>query len=352
MSMTTPISTGAAPAVALNDAPPPLSPATATVPQRWFGITLMVTGAAGNQVGAALGALAFPAIGPVGVVAIRQLFTAVVLLPLARPRFLRYGRAEWLPILGLALVFSVMNVSLYASVQRIGLGLAVTLEFLGPLGVALFASRRRVDLGCALLAAAGVLVLTHPGPSSDLLGIALGLLAAAAWAMYILLNRALGQRLPGIEGTAAASAVAAAVWLPIAILWFTTHPLSTHTLLLAVSCAALSSAVPYVIDLVSLRRIPAELFGILASTSPVWAALVGWIVLGERLLPAEWLGIGIIVASSTIVSLLALRRPVHSAAPVTPVGSDQAPKYASITRGSAASSAAGPSMVTRPDSST
>ena len=325
--MTIPISTSTPPGLApahigqpaQSETPLPLSPATATVPQRWFGVTLMVTGAAGNQVGAALGALAFPAIGPVGVVAIRQLFTALVLLPLARPRFLRYRRAEWLPILGLALVFSVMNVSLYASVQRIGLGLAVTLEFLGPLAVALFASRRRVDLGFALLAALGVVVLTHPGPSSDMLGIALGLVAAAAWAMYILLNRALGQRLPGIEGTAAASAVAALVWLPIAIFWFATHPLSTHTLLLAVSCAALSSAVPYVIDLVSLRRIPAELFGILASTSPVWAALVGWLMLGERLLAAEWLGIGIIVASSAIVSLLALRRPALSAETVVPI---------------------------------
>lgn len=201
-----------------------------------------------------------------------------------------------------------MNLSLYASVERIGLGLAVTLEFLGPLAVALLGSRRLIDLGCAVLAAAGVIVLTRPGPASDLLGIGLGLLAATAWAMYILLNRALGQRLPGIEGTAAASAVAAAAWIPVAVIWFASHPLSGRTLLLAMGCALLSSALPYAVDLLALRRVSAPLFGILASTSPAWAALVGWGVLGQQLLPTEWAGVGIIVASSAIVSTLSLAR--------------------------------------------
>ncbi len=257
-----------------------------------------------NQFGAALGALAFPAIGPVGVVAVRQVVTAAVLLPVARPPFRRYRRAQWLPILGLALVFSVMNLSLYASVERIGLGLAVTLEFLGPLAVALLGSRRLVDLACALLAAAGVVVLTHPGPSSDLTGIALGLVAATAWAMYILLNRTLGRRLPGIEGAAAASAVAAAAWAPIAIVWFLAHPPTPVALLLAAACGLLSSIVPYVIDLLALRHLSAGVFGILTSTSPVWAALVGRIVLGERLLPGEWVGVGIIVLSSALITMI------------------------------------------------
>lgn len=280
---------------------------------RALGISMSLSGFAVNQVGAALGALAFPVVGPVGVVAVRQLVTAAVLLPIARPRFTRYRAAEWWPVLGLALVFSVMNLTLYASIQRIGLGLAVTLEFLGPLAVALLTSRRIADAACALLAAAGVLVLTHPGPASDLLGIGLGLVAAAAWAGYILLNRTLGRRLPGIEGTAAASAVAALVWLPVAILWFAAHPPTAGALLLAAGCALLSSIVPYVVDLLALRRLPAGLFGILTSTSPVWAALVGWILLGERLRPAEWIGVALIVTSSAVASGLALRRAPRTA---------------------------------------
>ena len=291
----------------------PTAPAPAPTRARAFGIAMSLSGFAVNQVGAALGALAFPVMGPVGVVAVRQLVTAAILLPVARPRFARYRAAEWWPVLGLALVFSIMNLTLYLSVQRIGLGLAVTLEFLGPLAVALLSSRRIVDAACALLAAAGVVVLTHPGPASDLVGIGFGLIAAAAWACYILLNRTLGRRLPGIEGTAAASAVAAVVWLPIAIVWFAAHPPTATALLLAAGCALLSSIVPYVIDLLALRRLPAGLFGILTSTSPVWAALVGWALLGERLQPAEWIGVALIVTSSAAASAMALRRTRRTA---------------------------------------
>src|SRR3954452_4134451 len=165
-----------------------LSAATATPRQRGTGIVLMLTSAASNQTGAALGAMAFPTIGPVGVVAVRQFVTAIVLTPIVRPRFRGLRRAQWWPILGLALVFSVMNLSLYAAIDRIGLGLAVTLEFLGPLTVAIVSSRRLLDIGSATVAGVGVVVLTNPGPTSDIIGTALALLAATAWGCYILLN--------------------------------------------------------------------------------------------------------------------------------------------------------------------
>ncbi|MGW1087001.1 EamA family transporter [Streptomyces sp. NPDC002596] len=200
-----------------------LSAATATLRQRGAGIVMMLTSSASNQTGAALGALAFPAIGPVGVVAVRQFVTAIVLTPIVRPRLRGLRKDQWRPILGLVVVFSVMNLSLYAAIDRIGLGLAVTLEFLGPLTVAIASSRRVLDIACAVLAGVGVVVLTNPGPTADIIGITLALLAATAWGSYILLNRTLGQRLPGLQGTAVAGLVTAAAWTPIAVTWFAFH---------------------------------------------------------------------------------------------------------------------------------
>ena len=237
---------------------PQLSAATATPRQRGTGIALMLASSASSQAGAALGAMAFPAIGPVGVVAIRQFVTALVLTPIVRPRLRGLRRDQWWPILGLVVVFSIMNLSLYAAIDRIGLALAVTLEFLGPLTVAIISSRRVLDLAGALLAGVGVVVLTNPGPTTDVLGIALALLAATAWGWYILLNRTLGRRLPGLHGTAVASLVTAATWSPVAVAWFAFHTPTMAAVALAVACGLMSSIAPYVADLLALRRVPAQ----------------------------------------------------------------------------------------------
>ncbi|MEU1166180.1 EamA family transporter, partial [Streptomyces sp. NPDC005921] len=130
-----------------------------------------------NQTGAAIGSLAFPVLGPLGVVAVRQYVAALVLVAVGRPRVRAFTWRQWWPVLLLAVVFGTMNLTLYTAIDRVGLGLAVTLEFLGPLSIALAASRRRLDAGCALLAAAGVVVLMRPQPSTDYLGMALGLIA-------------------------------------------------------------------------------------------------------------------------------------------------------------------------------
>jgi inner membrane transporter RhtA len=153
---------------------------------RIAGPALMLGSALSNQTGAALGALAFPVIGPVGVVAVRQWIAGVLMLAVGRPRLRELSAAQWRPVVALAAVFGLMNLSLYTAVDRIGLGLAVTLEFLGPLAVALVGAlreyqrpvRRYATLTCALLAAVGVAVLTRPQPSTDIVGIGLGLLAA------------------------------------------------------------------------------------------------------------------------------------------------------------------------------
>jgi inner membrane transporter RhtA len=283
-----------------------LAAATATSRQRGAGIALMLASSASNQTGAALGALAFPAIGPVGVVAVRQLVTALVLTPIVRPRLRGLRQDQWWPVLGLVVVFSLMNLSLYAAIDRIGLGLAVTLEFLGPLAVAIAGSRRVLNFACAALAGIGVVVLTNPGPTTDLIGIALALLAALAWGCYILLNRTLGQRLPGLQGTAVASLVTAAAWTPIAVTWFALHAPTAAALALAVACGLMSSIAPYVADLLALRRVPAPVFGTFTSTNPVWAALAGWLLLHQALDLNEWIGIGLIVTSNVVVSARAL----------------------------------------------
>lgn len=279
-----------------------LSAATASARQRGAGIALMLASSASNQTGAALGTLAFPTIGPVGVVAVRQFVTALVLTPIVRPRLRGLRQDQWWPVLGLVVVFSVMNLSLYAAIERIGLGLAVTLEFLGPLTVAIAGSRRALNIACAALAGIGVVVLTNPGPTADLIGIALALLAALAWGSYILLNRTLGQRLPGLQGTAVASLVTAAAWTPIAVTWFAFHAPTAAAIALAVACGLMSSIAPYVADLLALRRVPAQMFGTFTSINPVWAALAGWLVLHQALDLNEWIGIGLIVISNVAIS--------------------------------------------------
>ena len=164
------------------------------------GTGLMLGSALSTQTGAALAALAFPAMGPLGVVAVRQWVAAVVLLAIGRPRMRAFTAAQWRIVLALAVVFATMNLTLYTAIDRLGLGLAVTLEFLGPLGVALAGSRRRRDLICALAAASAVCVLTRPKPSTDYAGIGLALVAAACWACYILLEPVGGETAAGSTG--------------------------------------------------------------------------------------------------------------------------------------------------------
>lgn len=264
------------------------------------GVAMMVASALSNQVGAAVGALGFPAIGAVGVVAIRQWIAAAVLVTVGRPRWRTFTRREWLPVLALAAVYATMNVSLYTSIDRIGLGLAVTLEFLGPLAVALASTRRWLDLGCAAAVGGAVVVLIDPRPSTDYVGIGLGLLAAACWAGYILLNRVVGRLLPGVQGSGAAAGCSALIYVPIGIALFVHHAPD----LAAVGCAAAagigSSAIPFLVDLLVLRRVPARFYGIFMSINPMLAALIGWAILDQTLHGPQWAAMGVIVAANAI----------------------------------------------------
>jgi inner membrane transporter RhtA len=268
--------------------------------ERLTGIALMTGSAASTQLGAATAALAFPVLGPAGVVAVRQWVAGVVLFTAVRPRFTSFTREQWRPVLALALIFATMNLSLYLAIDRIGLGLAVTLEFLGPLSVALLASRRVTDLGCALVAAAAAVVLARPQPSTDYAGIALALLAAACWAGYILVNRVVGARLPGSQGPAAAASLSALLYVPVGIWILASHPVTVTALGRAATAGLLCSAVPMVADVLALRRVPARFYGVFMSVNPVFAALTGLVVLGQSLVFADWLAIAAIVTANGV----------------------------------------------------
>jgi inner membrane transporter RhtA len=286
---------------------PDLTPAPVTLPgatgdqhSRLTGIALMCASGLSCQSGAATATLAFPALGPAGVVAIRQWVAGAVLLAVGRPKFRTFTWPQWWPVLALAAVFATMNLSLYIAIDRIGLGLAVALEFLGPLAVALAATRRAVDLGCALAAGAAVVVLARPQPTTDYAGIGLGLLAATCWAAYILLNRIIGRRLPGAQGPAAAAGLSALLYVPVGIWVLSSHAMAYR----AVGCAAiagvLSSAVPFLADVLALKRVAAGFFGVFMSVNPVLAALIGLILLGQALQWQEWLSICAIVTANAV----------------------------------------------------
>ena len=268
--------------------------------ERLTGSALMTGSAASNQFGAATAALAFPVLGPAGVVAIRQWVAGAVLFTAVRPRFASFTREQWHPVLALALIFATMNLSLYLAVDRVGLGLAVTMEFLGPLSVALLASRRALDLGCALAAGAAAVVLARPEPSTDYAGIALAVLAAACWAGYILVSRVVGTRLPGSQGPAAAASLSALLYVPVGIWMLASHPVTATALGRAATAGLLCSAVPMVADVLALRRVPTRFFGVFMSVNPVFAALIGLVVLGQSLAFADWLAIAAIVSANAV----------------------------------------------------
>ncbi|QIK63283.1 EamA family transporter [Leucobacter viscericola] len=275
---------------------------------RISGMLFAVSSSVSNQVGAGMGALVFPAIGPLGVVAVRQFVTAIVFVCLARPKWRQLTRRDWAYAGALGVALGAMSAGTYGAINQIGLGLAVTIEFLGPLGVAIAMLRRRIDLFAIVAALVGVVLLVQPGPTSNYLGVAYAGIGALGWASYILLNRTLGARLNGLEGPAVASVVSAVLWIPVAVFWFTAHPPPLWAIGVAMVCAIFSSLLPFASDLAALRRVSAGIFGILTSLNPVWAALIGWLVLGQLLEPLEWTGLALVVGSNALVMATSSRR--------------------------------------------
>ena len=269
---------------------------------RATGLVLATSSAASMPFGQAVGAHAFGPLTPVGVVAIRQLVTALVLLPVVRPRLRGMTWGQWWPVLTLGFLFVAMNLFVALAIDRVGVALGLTLEFLGPLSVALAGSRTRRDLVCAAAAGLGVYVLILPDGDRDLLGIAAGVAGAACWASYILLNRTVGRRLAGLQATALAASFATILCLPVFAWLVQTGRFTGIPLLLACVAGVLSSIVPYVADLLALRRVTAQQFAVTMSLNPLFAATAGVLVLNETTERHEWVGIIIIILVNVVTA--------------------------------------------------
>ncbi|PPK64695.1 inner membrane transporter RhtA [Actinokineospora auranticolor] len=249
------------------------------------------------QVGAAVAKQLFTAAGAAGAVTLRLGLAAVVFVLLWRPS-LKLNRHALPVILGYGAVLGTMNLCFYLAIERIPLGIAVTVEFLGPLAVALVGSRRWLDGLWALLAAAGVVLLSQTGGDADLVGLLFALAAGACWAFYILLGAALGSRTTDGSGLALASVVAAALVVPFGVADAGTTLLEPSVLVAGLGVALMSSVVPYSLELKALRSLPPRVFGVLMSLEPAVAALAGLVVLGEALRPTQWVAICCVVAAS------------------------------------------------------
>jgi inner membrane transporter RhtA len=263
--------------------------------------TGLVLGAVGSvQFGAALAKTLFDDLGPGGTVLLRVAFAAAILLALWRPRVAGHSRSD----LRLAAAFGAslagMNLCFYEALDRIPLGIAVTFEFVGPLGVAVFGSRRPLDLLWVGLAGAGVLLLSDLGDFGHLdeTGVGLALLAGGFWAAYILLAARAGKTFPGGTGLALAMLVATVVLIPSGVGDGGAELLEPELLALGAGVAVLSSAIPYSLELEALRRLPPGVFGVLMSLEPAVAALAGFVVLDEALSARELVAIGLVVAAS------------------------------------------------------
>lgn len=261
-------------------------------------VPLVLAAIVSVQVGAAAATELFDEIGPVGTVMLRLVFAALVLLAIWRPAFaaLRGPRARDVLFFGVAL--AGMNTSFYAALDRIPLGIAVTLEFVGPLGVAFAASRRRSDFGWAAIAAAGVVLLFPGSGDLDLAGAGLALLAGVFWAAYIVLSARIGRAFRGGQGLAMAMAVAGVLLLPFGLADGGSDLLDPRLLAVGFAVAILSSALPYSLELEALRRLPQGTFGVLMSLEPAVAATVGFVALGQDLASTEVLAIVLVVIAS------------------------------------------------------
>ena len=239
------------------------------------------------QLGAAIAKGLFDELGPAGTVFLRISFAALVLLLLWRPPLRDYAREGFLVAILFGLALSAMNFCVYLALDRIPLGIVVTLEFVGPLSVAVAGSRRALDVLWVVLAAAGILLLAPLGilgeVDLDPVGVAFALLAAVFWASYILLSARTGSTFPGGTGLVIALCVGTVALLPVGIIGGGTALLDPRLLLTGFGVAMLSSAIPYSFELAALRKLPTRVFGVLMSLEPAVAALVGFVVLGERL---------------------------------------------------------------------
>jgi inner membrane transporter RhtA len=300
-------------------ASPPPESAHAGLLGRLPPSALVGVGMVSVQVGAGLAARLFSQLPAAGVTGLR-LWSSALIMAIIGGKGLAAAvrdlarRRSWRDA-GVAVAFGitlgVMNFSIYQSFARIPLGVAVTIEFLGPLAVAVSTSRRLVDIAWVVMAAAGIALLApgdgssapvvagaRGGTRTEIIGIAFALLAAACWAAYIMLSRSTGQRFSGSSGLVLAMIIAAVVVTPSGIAAGHAALLRPPVLATGVLIGLLSSVIPYAFELQALRRVPARVFGIWMSVEPAVAALVGLTLLSQALGAREWVAIGCVIIAS------------------------------------------------------
>jgi inner membrane transporter RhtA len=262
-------------------------------------VGLVLAGGVSVQFGASLAVGLMPRAGALGVVTLRLLVSAVVLLVVCRPKLRGYSRADWGTVVAFGTAMGAMNALFYQAADRIPLGPAVTLEVLGPLALSVLATRRLINVLWAALALGGVVLLGGGDFGGlDPAGAAFALGAGAMWVGYIVFSARTGRRFPQADGLALAMTVAALLSLPLGLAESGTKLADPVTLGLGAGVALLSSVTPYTLELLALRRMAASTFAVLMSLEPALAATAGFLVLGQALEPAQVLAIGLVVAAS------------------------------------------------------
>ncbi len=277
---------------------------------------LLLVGIASVQFGAAFAGTLFAEAGPAGVVLLRLAFASVLLLALTRPRLAGRNRRDLQAAVVFGLVLAAMNWSFYESLDRLPLGAAVTVEFIGPLGVAIAGSRKPLDLLWVALAGGGVALLALGGSnqSLDRVGLLLAALAGALWAAYILLSQRVGSGFAGLDGLAIALTLGALVMVPAGVADGGSALLRPGLLLSGLGVALLSSLIPYSLELIALRRLSAAAFGLLMSLEPAFGALAGMLVLSQRPQVRTIAAIVMVVVASAGTTLEASRSATGRAA--------------------------------------
>ncbi|WP_121252096.1 EamA family transporter [Nocardioides ferulae] len=261
-------------------------------------VWLVLAGIASVQLGAGVAKSLFDEVDPTTIVWLRLATSSLVLVAVARPRLAGRSAADWWVVAGFGLSLGLMNWAIYQSFARIPLGVAVTIEFVGPLTLAVLGSRRPRDLLWVALAAIGVLLLGFEGAALTVAGVLFALLAGAAWAAYILLSARTGRHWAGFDGLAVASVVATVLLTPLAVGGGGEQLVDGRVLLLGAAVGLLSSVIPYSCELVALRTLRPAVFSILMSLEPAAAALAGMLVLAEFLSGWQWLAMACVVAAS------------------------------------------------------
>jgi len=277
--------------------------------QRASAVFLVLGAATSVQGGASVAKSLFPELGPPGVVFLRLLFGSIALWAIARPELRGRPRRELRLVAALGVVLVSMNVSFYESIDRLPLGIAVTVEFLGPLAVAVLGSRRRVDFVWIAFAGLGVALLADGGGRSvHATGLLLAALAGLFWALYIFLSVPIGKAYPGASGLAPAMVLGAVLIAPWGIISAGHHLRDPQLVGAAVGVGLLSSALPWSLELEALRRLPTHVFGVVLSLEPAVAALAGFVLLHEHLRLRAWLAIALVVLASAGAALEVRRR--------------------------------------------